>query len=139
MLPQFFPSAAETGVSDPGYSRNLQAADFAGDTSPATETGVTDSGYSVSDCGGILHFSNAGKCSWQEYAQWALDCCQHAGIALKARTAGPLKLSDMKSWAARRPVYSVLSTAKYTGLIGAPPRTWREAVADYITRFYSKK
>src|SRR5438128_3138411 len=31
--------------------------------------------------GGILHFSNAGKCSWQEYAQWALDCCRDAGLS----------------------------------------------------------
>jgi dTDP-4-dehydrorhamnose reductase len=89
--------------------------------------------------GGILHFANAGKCSWQEYAQWALDCCLDAGIPLKARTVGPLKLSQMKNWVARRPVYSVLSTAKFTELTGTPPRAWREAVADYITRFYSKK
>jgi dTDP-4-dehydrorhamnose reductase len=89
--------------------------------------------------GGILHFANAGKCSWQEYAQWALDCCGDAGIPLKARTVGALKLSEMKNWIARRPVYSVLSTAKYADLTGTPPRAWREAVADYITRFYSKK
>ena len=89
--------------------------------------------------GGILHFANAGKCSWQEYAQWALDCCHNAGISLKARTVGALKLSEMTNWVARRPVYSVLSTAKYTQLTGTPPRAWREAVADYITRFYSKK
>jgi dTDP-4-dehydrorhamnose reductase len=89
--------------------------------------------------GGILHFANAGKCSWQEYAQWALDCCRDAGIPLKARTVGALKLCDMKNWVARRPVYSVLSTAKYTELTGMAPRAWREAVADYITRFYSKK
>jgi dTDP-4-dehydrorhamnose reductase len=89
--------------------------------------------------GGILHFANAGKCSWQEYAQWALDCCHEVGFPLKARTVGPLKLSDMKNWLARRPVYSVLSTAKYTELNGSPPRAWREAVGDYITRFYSKK
>src|SRR5216110_1322735 len=38
--------------------------------------------------GGILHFANAGKCTWQEYAQWALDCCHNAGISLKARTVG---------------------------------------------------
>jgi len=88
---------------------------------------------------GIWHFANAGKCSWQEYAQWALDCCRDAGIPLKARTVGALKLSEMKNWAARRPVYSVLSTAKYTELKGTPPRAWREAVADYITHFYSKK
>jgi dTDP-4-dehydrorhamnose reductase len=89
--------------------------------------------------GGILHFANAGKCTWQEYAQWALDCCRDAGIPLKARTVGALTLRDMSSWLARRPVYSVLSTAKYTELTGRAPRAWREAVADYITRFYSKK
>jgi len=99
--------------------------------------------------GGILHFANAGKCSWQEYAQWALDCCRDAGIPLKAKTVGALKLSEMTrfrqgyggqtSWVARRPVYSVLSTAKYTEHTGTAPRAWREAVADYITRFYPKK
>jgi dTDP-4-dehydrorhamnose reductase len=89
--------------------------------------------------GGILHFANAGKCSWQEYAQWALDCCREFGVPAKAKTVGALTLNDMKDWVARRPVYSVLSTAKYTQLTGTPPRTWREAVADYIRRFYSKK
>jgi dTDP-4-dehydrorhamnose reductase len=89
--------------------------------------------------GGILHFANAGRCSWQEYAQWALECCREAGISLKATTVGALKLSDMTNWNARRPVYSVLSTSKYTELTGTTPRAWREAVADYITRFYSKK
>jgi dTDP-4-dehydrorhamnose reductase len=88
---------------------------------------------------GILHFANAGECSWQEYAQWALDCCHEAGLSLKARTVGALKLKDMSSWVARRPVYSVLSTEKYAQLGGTSPRTWRDAVADYITRFYSKK
>jgi dTDP-4-dehydrorhamnose reductase len=89
--------------------------------------------------GGILHFANAGKCTWQEYAQWALDCCRDTGISLKGRTVGALKLSEMTNWVARRPVYSVLSTAKYTELTGTSSRAWREAVADYITRFYSKK
>jgi dTDP-4-dehydrorhamnose reductase len=89
--------------------------------------------------GGILHFANAGKCSWQEYAQWALDCCREAGMSMKARTVGALQLSDMTNWVARRPVYSVLSTAKYGELTGNAPRAWREAVADYITRFYSKR
>lgn len=99
--------------------------------------------------GGILHFANAGKCTWQEYAQWALDCCRDAGISLKGRTVGALKLSEMTGlrqgsggqapWVAHRPVYSVLSTAKYTELTGTAPRAWREAVNDYITRFYSKK
>jgi dTDP-4-dehydrorhamnose reductase len=88
---------------------------------------------------GILHFANAGQCSWQEYAQWALDCCHDAGLPLRVRTVGAGKLENMGSWIARRPVYSVLSAAKYTKLTGISPRTWREAVSDYITRFYSKK
>jgi dTDP-4-dehydrorhamnose reductase len=89
--------------------------------------------------GGILHFANAGKCSWQEYAQWALDCCDKAGLSLKAKTVGACRLKDMGAWIARRPVYSVLSAEKYTQLTGTSPRTWREAVTDYITHFYSKK
>jgi dTDP-4-dehydrorhamnose reductase len=89
--------------------------------------------------GGIVHFSNAGQCSWQEYAQWALDCCHNAGLPLRARTVGAGKLENMTNWIARRPVYSVLSTAKYTKLTGISPRTWREAVSDYIMRFYSRK
>jgi len=89
--------------------------------------------------GGILHFANAGKCSWQEYAQWAVDCCHDAGFPLKAKTIGAQKLQDMANWIARRPVYSVLSTAKYTSSTGISPRTWRDAVSDYITRFHSKK
>ena len=89
--------------------------------------------------GGILHFANAGQCSWREYAQWAVDCCLEAGLPLRVKTIGVRKLQDMANWIARRPVCSVLSTAKYTKLTGISPRTWREAVSDYITRFYSKK
>ena len=86
---------------------------------------------------GILHFANSGECSWQEYAQWALDCCHETRLPLKGERVSARKLDDMANWAARRPVYSVLSTEKYTRLAGMSPRTWREAVADYITRFYS--
>jgi dTDP-4-dehydrorhamnose reductase len=88
---------------------------------------------------GILHFANAGHCNWQEYAQWALNCCHDVGVPLRVRKVGAGKLENMSNWIARRPVYSVLSTAKYTRLTGISPRTWREAVSDYITRFYSKK
>ena len=95
--------------------------------------------FEVDVPGGVLHFANAGECSWQEYAQHALDRCRASGIPLKAKVVGPLQLADMKNWVARRPVYSVLSTAKYAKLTGVTPRSWRDAVADYIERFHSKK
>jgi dTDP-4-dehydrorhamnose reductase len=88
---------------------------------------------------GILHFANAGECSWHEYGQWALDCCQTFGVSVKAKTVDALELKDMKNWVAHRPVYSVLSSARYAELTGASPRAWRNAVADYIRRFYSEK
>jgi dTDP-4-dehydrorhamnose reductase len=98
---------------------------------------------------GIVHLANAGQCTWQEYAQHALDCCREVGVPLKAKTVGALKLADMTrlhegsggqtNWVARRPVYSVLSTVKYRALSGIEPRSWRDAVADYIERSYSKK
>ncbi len=115
MLPQFF---------GPGTRANPEAA----------VGGRADS----AGVGGIMHFANAGECSWQEYGQWALDCCRDAGLPLKATAVGPLQLRDMKNFVARRPVYSVLSTAKYQAITGRAPRTWREAVSDYIKRSYSK-
>src|SRR5215475_12416896 len=106
----------------------------AGRVDAGNPAAVNTRGYS-----GILHFANAGQCNWQEYAQWAVDCCHNAGMPLKAKTIGARKLQDMVNWIARRPVYSVLSATKYTKLTEVSPRTWREAVSDYITRFYSKK
>ena len=87
------------------------------------------------DVSGLLHFANAGECTWQEYAQFSLDCCRSLGIPLKAKTVGALKLSDMKNWIARRPIYSVLSTTKYIAITGSTPRGWRDAVGDYVREF----
>jgi len=95
--------------------------------------GIGDSGYS-----GILHLANRGECSWQEYAQWALECCREEGIPLKTPTIGASSLSEMKSFIAKRPVYSVLSTAKYEALTGVAPRPWREAVASFVRDFIKR-
>jgi dTDP-4-dehydrorhamnose reductase len=87
---------------------------------------------------GILHLCNDGACSWQEWAQYAIDVCRDSGIPLKAVHVGKLSLTDMKSFVARRPVYTVLSTAKFTARTGVQPRHWRDAVADYISAHVSK-
>jgi dTDP-4-dehydrorhamnose reductase len=79
-----------------------------------------------------LHLANRGECSWREYAQWALDCCRAEGIPLKTRTVGASSLAEMKSFIAKRPVYSVLSSAKYEELTGIAPRHWHDVVADYV-------
>jgi dTDP-4-dehydrorhamnose reductase len=95
--------------------------------------GIGDPGYNdASGYTGLLHLANSGECSWQEYAQYALDCCHAEGIPMKARRIGASSLAEMKSFIATRPVYSVLSSAKYQRLTGQRPRPWQEAVADYV-------
>jgi dTDP-4-dehydrorhamnose reductase len=80
-----------------------------------------------------LHLANSGRCSWQEWAQYAIDVCRHRGLPLKAERVGAVSLADMKNFVAQRPVQTVLSTAKFAALTGVQPRHWREAVAEYIS------
>ena len=87
---------------------------------------------------GLLHLANAGECSWQEYAQWALDCCHAEGVPMKARKIGASSLAEMKSFIAKRPVYSVLASGKYEALTGQAPRPWKEAVAAFVRDFVAK-
>ena len=112
-LAQLLKPLVVAGIGDAGWEKNAEA-------------GITDPGYR------ILHLANSGECSWQEYAQWALDCCHAEGIPMKARTIGASSLAEMKSFIAKRPVYSVLSSAKYAALTGVTPRPWQEAVADFV-------
>jgi dTDP-4-dehydrorhamnose reductase len=88
---------------------------------------------------GILHLCNSGACSWQEWAQYAVDVCRSRGLPLKAERVGAVSLADMKNFVAQRPVHTVLSSAKFTVLTGGQPRHWREAVAEYISAHVSKK
>jgi dTDP-4-dehydrorhamnose reductase len=108
--------------------RNIVIAGGAGAGSAAVDHSFTD----------VLHLVNAGSCSWQEYAQWALDCANAAGIPLQARTVGALSLNEMKNFIAKRPIYSVLSTTKYQRLTGKSPRDWRDAVSEYVQEIQTK-
>jgi dTDP-4-dehydrorhamnose reductase len=91
------------------------------------------------DAHGILHLANNGRCSWQEWAQFTIDICRGLGIPLKAERIGAVSLADMKNFVAKRPVHTVLSTAKFAALTGVKPRHWREAVAEYINAHVFKK
>ena len=89
--------------------------------------------------GGILHLANGGACSWQEYAQWALDCCHRFGVAMKAVTVDPVTLNQMTNFVAKRPVYTVLGTEKYARLTGKSPRDWHDAVEEYVRVHFTRK
>jgi dTDP-4-dehydrorhamnose reductase len=88
---------------------------------------------------GILHLANNGGCSWREWAQYALVTCRSAGIPLKTDHVEVLTLADMKNFVAKRPIHTVLSTAKFAALTGVQPRHWRDAVEGYIRRYVANK
>lgn len=117
-------SAVSDKFSAPTYTRDIV------ETLPAF--------FGAENGNGILHFANAGACNWQEYAQWAINCAGAAGVRLRAHSVDSLSMRDMKQWLAQRPVHTVLATRKYEQLTGKTPRHWRDAVAEYVTEFYSK-
>ena len=135
-------AAVSDKVSTPTYTRDIaemllnvvaanaspaRTGDPGSDKGRFQKAGVDAPGYS-----GILHIANSGECTWQQYAQHALDCCREAGIPLKAKKVSALRMSDMKNWVARRPVHSVLSTSKYQKLTGMAPRSWQDVLAEYV-------
>lgn len=81
---------------------------------------------------GLLHLSNAGECTWQEYGQFAIDTAANLGAPLKGRTVAPLKMSELKAFVAKRPVYTVMSTAKLASCSKLTPRPWQEAVEEHV-------
>lgn len=88
--------------------------------------------------GGILHMCNTGECTWRDYGEYALQCAANAGAPVKTQTVASLKMSDMANFVAKRPVYTVLATDRLTELTGIKPRSWQEAVEDFVTNHFVK-
>jgi len=73
---------------------------------------------------GLYHITNAGSCSWYEFAQSIFD---QANIS-----ADLTPISSAQYGApARRPAYSVLETKKIDGFLRTP-RPWKEALGAYL-------
>lgn len=88
---------------------------------------------------GLLHLCNTGACTWQEYGQFALDCAAELGAALPGRTVAPLKMAELKAFVAKRPVYTAMATEKLARLSGEAPRSWQDAVREYVGRSFREK
>lgn len=75
---------------------------------------------------GIVHATNAGRCSWYEFA----------GAILTVAGIDGVKVDAVDSTAfvrpARRPANSVLRLDRLVSLIGWVPRHWREALEEHL-------
>ena len=88
--------------------------------------------------GGIVHLCNPGGCSWREYAQWAIDSAREDGVRFKAHEIQPITLDSMSAFLARRPIYTVLATGKFSEKTGLSLRPWKDAVRDFVRWKFSR-
>jgi dTDP-4-dehydrorhamnose reductase len=88
--------------------------------------------------GGILHLCNSDGCTWREYAQAAIDAARQEGIRFKTQEVQPITLDSMIAFKARRPVYTVLATGKFSETTGLSARPWRDAVRDFVRKKFSR-
>jgi dTDP-4-dehydrorhamnose reductase len=79
------------------------------------------------DLTGLFHLTNAGECSWFEFAQGAFDL---AGAEVEME---PISSKQMQQ-RARRPPYSALATARLEAVGLSPLRPWKEALSDYLKK-----
>jgi dTDP-4-dehydrorhamnose reductase len=79
----------------------------------------------LADARGILNVTNAGTCSWFEFASEILRQAGRGSIPVK-----PIN-TVQAARAAKRPAYSVLSPAPLNAL-GIHVRHWRDALAAYL-------
>jgi dTDP-4-dehydrorhamnose reductase len=75
--------------------------------------------------GGIYHATNAGSCSWYEFAQELLR------LARVAATLEPIAASEWKS-PTQRPANSVLENRALATLGLDQMPDWRDALARYL-------
>ncbi len=77
------------------------------------------------DAVGLFHLTNAGECSWFEFAQGTFEI---AGVEAEMEPIDTGQLHQR----ARRPSYSALSTTRLEAMGLSPMRPWEEALSDYL-------
>ncbi|MHB8978829.1 MAG: dTDP-4-dehydrorhamnose reductase [Trichloromonadaceae bacterium] len=80
---------------------------------------------------GTYHFSNAGQCSWYDFANEILTLARECGLPSKAERIVAIRTEDYPL-PARRPAYSVFDTSQYQRLTGASIPRWEVSLRTYF-------
>ncbi len=80
---------------------------------------------------GAYHYTNAGRTTWYEFARAIHDEARRRGLLERDCEIRPLT-ADRYPTRARRPSYSVLSTAKIERVFGIVPPPWRQSLVEFI-------
>jgi len=78
---------------------------------------------------GVYHFTNAGSCSWFDFAKYILETAKKTDV-----TVVPIN-SEQWPTPTKRPKYSVLRHYKLELLGRDDVRSWQDAVAEFIKQW----
>lgn len=87
---------------------------------------------------GVIHLCNIGECSWVDFAQEGLSILNQINVDYKCKKIIPVNVEDFNNFKAKRPIYTAMSTEKFTKLTNVQPRHWKEALSDYLINYYKK-
>ena len=79
---------------------------------------------------GIVHWTNAGRASWYDFAKEIQNVALKLGVISRPVQITSINTSEYPL-PARRPPYSVLDASELTNRYG-PPRDWRTALFDVV-------
>lgn len=80
---------------------------------------------------GIYHVSNAGSCTWCEFADEIVKQARVNKLPIKVERIKPIRTEDYPL-PATRPPYSIFSKQKYETITGQSLPEWRESLIKYF-------
>jgi len=99
-------------------------------TSAEAIAGATSAVLQAPDLEGLFHLAPAGQCSWFEFTQ---EIMAAAGISARISAITTAEYPTP----ARRPAYSVMSSAKLRAVLPLSAETWQEQLARTVSRLHA--
>ena len=86
---------------------------------------------------GLLNLVNRGETSWEEFAQVTLVQLNALGLAPTCRDIQTVPYEQLGPDWAKRPRHSCLDAGKLASVLPPGPRTWREALGEFLSAWKS--
>lgn len=81
---------------------------------------------------GIFNIANEGDTTWDGFAERCLQRLRDLGWHPRCETIERVPYESLGPHGNRRPPYSSLDTTKLAEAVGAPPRSWEDALDAYL-------
>ncbi|ELS04855.1 dTDP-4-dehydrorhamnose reductase [Xenococcus sp. PCC 7305] len=83
---------------------------------------------------GTYHYTNTGVASWYDFALAIFDEARQLNFPLKIKKVLPITTAEYPT-PAQRPANSILSTTKFTQMVGLYPPYWRDSLKKMLKQW----